>query len=622
MKSIAAEYSLRPIVCSILFMGLSLSVSACLLPQSETVTSRHKVYRRPVDVDSRVKFHVNQVGYDVNGPKKAIMESVGEGSVYDLVDASTKKVVYSGKLIPTDQFVEWGGGPYYHIVDFTAYQTESVVQIKVKEYYSHEFKIQKNVLYHETFQMVLDYFKKSRANNPNVLRTDANVPFFDSERTADVRGGWYDASGDISKYLTHLSYANLMNPQQIPLTAWALAWVYDNANETLLSEGVKSQLAEEAVWGADYLVRVLDTAGYFYINVFDHWSGDMYQRRICAFETKSGTMTSDWQAAFREGGGLAIAALARASMLNAQGEFTPEKYLESAKAGFAHLQRNNLKYTDDGKENVIDDYAALLAAAELHAATGDAEYLDTARARAKKLVSRLHSTGYFVADDGGRPFWHASDAGLPVVALMRYYEVESDSARQKEVAAAISTHLNYQLKVTTSVENPFGYARQHFTINGKVKSGFFIPHENETGYWWQGENARLSSLAAAAMLGRKFMKDSRKKAKLQSFAADQLSWVLGMNPFGYCFLKGAGTTNPVPYATFPNDKNHADLDGGIANGITGSNQNGEGIEFWGAPGMSVRNEFRWRWLEQWLPHSTWYLVAITAVSQNESVPSE
>ncbi|WP_431242320.1 hypothetical protein ACQ9BO_20960 [Flavobacterium sp. P21] len=55
--------------------------------------------------------------------------------------------------------------------------------------------------------------------------------------------------------------------------------------------------------------------------------------------------------------------------------------------------------------------------------------------------------------------------------------------------------MDYNLSVTNNTSNPFGYARQSFLFNGQVKDGFFIPHENETGWWWQGENARLASLA-------------------------------------------------------------------------------------------------------------------------------
>lgn len=604
----------RKVVTGILFVFVSCSMSACILPHSETSTSRYKVYRRPVDADSRVKFHVNQVGYELTGPKKAIVESVGAGTTFELVDAATKRVVYNGTLKPSKDFEEWGGGPYYHVADFTAYQKESVVQLKIKEYLSYEFKVQQHVLFRETFSMVLDYFEKSRANNPNVLRTDANIPLFNSKRRVDARGGWYDASGDISKYLSHLSYANLMNPQQIPLTAWALGWVHDTLDDDLAVPELKKRIATEALWGADYLVRILDEAGYFYINVFDHWSGEMLQRKICAFETKSGTMTQDWQAAFREGGGLAIAALARASTLGMHGEYESPRYLDSAKKAFLHLQQFNTKYADDGVENVIDDYTALLGASELYAVTDEPLYLKAAQKRADGLMQRLHPTGYFIADSGKRPFWHASDAGLPVVALIRYVQIEPDAALQKKAKQVIKKHLQYQFRVTEEVLNPFGYARQHFTVDDKLMSGFFIPHKNESKYWWQGENARLGSLAAAAVLAARLLGNDDLFDKGYQYASDQVNWILGMNPFGYCFLKGAGSLNSPPYATFPNDKHHADLDGGIANGITGSNESGEGIEYWNAPGLEVRNNFRWRWLEQWLPHSTWYMIALVAVS--------
>src|SRR5690606_37781595 len=126
------------------------------------------------------------------------------------------------------------------------------------------------------------------------------IPKFGAGGSADVRGGWYDASGDISKYLSHLSYANFMNPQQIPLTAWALAWVYDEAGSLLSAKGLSQQVQEEALWGADYLVRVLDDGGYFYITVFDGWSGKLDEREICAFSGSDGVKSANYQAAFRE----------------------------------------------------------------------------------------------------------------------------------------------------------------------------------------------------------------------------------------------------------------------------------------------------------------------------------
>ena len=76
---------------------------------------------------------------------------------------------------------------------------------------------------------------------------------------------------------------------------------------------------------------------------------------------------------------MAIAALARASKMPNSGDFTSENYLEVAKKGFAHLLEYNVNYVDDGKENIIDDYCALLAATELYAVTDEVTYLEHAR---------------------------------------------------------------------------------------------------------------------------------------------------------------------------------------------------------------------------------------------------
>lgn len=357
------------------------------------------------------------------------------------------------------------------------------------------------------------------------------------------------------------------------------------------------------------------------ITVFDGWSGDLEARRICAFEGQQGEMTASWQAAFREGGGMSIAALARVSAWSLAGSFEASQYLAGAEKAFHHLQNSNTLYADDGVENAIDDYAALLAAGELYAATGNPDYLLAARDRAARLAGRLHPSGYFIADGGSRPFWHASDAGLPVVALARYLEVESDTASKEVAAAAIARHLHYLLEVTGEVPNPYGYARQHFLFGNAPVAGFFLPHDNETGYWWQGENARLASLAAAAWIGLGALDDLLRAppelaADLPAFAADQINWILGGNPFDACFLHGLGRNNPFAYcdpADCGDKWGHQTLNGGISNGVTGRYADGTGIR-WPASASEFGEWWwdSWRWVEQWLPHAAWYLVAVTA----------
>jgi len=481
-----------------------------------------------------------------------------------------------------------------------------------KSILSDVFVIKDNALAKLTIPAIINYYHKQRANKPEEVAADSHITLFGSSQTVDLRGGWCDASGDISKYFSHLAYANFMSPQQIPLVTWSMENTFESKPKLLAKLGVKDSLQSEAIWGADFILRSLSKDGYFYETIFSYFSKNPNDRRVVGLRANSVT-TSDYQAAFREGGGMAIAALARISRWKNDGDFTSQQYLAGAKRAFDHLLINNTKYDDDGKENIIDDYCALTAATELWIATDSSLYRDEARKRAHNLEKRISPGGYFISDDGSRPFWHASDAGLPVVALCRYLAKENDQAQRAAALSTVKTALLYTLRVTNDVSNPFGYARQTFRYKNEIKEGFFIPHDNETGWWWQGEDARLGSLATAAIEGSKlaFPAGSKTRDSLKAFASQQLSWILGCNPYNMCFMYGFGRQNvPYMHSLF----GHGSEKGGISNGITGKEGNGDGS------GIDFKTEDKgneWRWTEQWLPHAAWFLAAVTASTSGD-----
>jgi hypothetical protein len=552
-------------------------------------------------------FHMNQLGFDTLGPKHAVIEGPAGLKSFSVV-GNDNQAVWCGELVP-EAFTAWGSSLSFYSVDFTELTLAGTYRLQVGSAASSSFEISDQRHFLETVPSVVSYFKLSRADDADVVAADSSAELVGTSERKDVHGGWYDASGDISKYLSHLSYANYLNPQQIPLVVWALAYSYEEGGSALSASGQATAMQAEALYGADYLLRVLDPAGFFYMDVFDQWTGDLGNRRICAFEGQTGTPTADYQSALREGGGMSIAALARAAGLQVNGEYTSAQYLEGAERAFTHLNTNGVGYADDQKENIIDDYTGLLAASELYAVTKTATYLDAARARATSLVGRLSDEGYFIADGASRPFWHASDAGLPVVSLSRYVQVETDQARKVKAKEAIFTHLSYLVEVTRAVANPYGYARQHIAAG---KAGFFIPHVNESGYWWQGENARLASLAAAALIGAEVLAATGTEyLDLLRYAGYQLDWILGANPYDICFMKGVGTSNPEGYSG--EKPQNGTWPGGIVNGVTGSGDDGSGIAWMGASADAPWDN--WRWNEQWLPHSAWYLVAATALSR-------
>lgn len=471
---------------------------------------------------------------------------------------------------------------------------------------SEPFAVGADQLQRQTVSDVLAYFRAMRSAG-EIDRKDRRALRWDdaSGLAVDARGGWLDASGDTSKFLSHLTYTRTMSPQQTPLCAWAFLVARDGLERShpALVRAVGTRLRDEALWGADFLVRFRAPEGYFYTGIFDALTKELDERVVTA-PLQDCVRTPRYQAAYRHGGGLAIAALARASQVDDDGDHTRAEYLAAAVEGFRHLEAHNTEYLFDGRETVLDDYCALLAASELVAA-GVAEALPAAHRRAGSLVGRYvrpaAAPGWFRADDEGRPFFHAAEAGLPVLALLRYAEVVPDGPGSRAAAALAQEAMLDVVARTDAVPNPFGYPRQRVVpAGGEPRDAFFFPHENETGYWWQGENATICSLAAAANACVRAGAGPQEAARLRRFAADQLAWVLGRNPFDVCLLQGRGRGNVDYESDFPN------LPGGIVNGITSGWTDEEDIAF--APTDAPLES--WRWVEQWIPHAGWFLLAV------------
>lgn len=551
------------------------------------------------------RFFFNHIGMECGRTASALL------NLEDDKQATCELLTTAGELVvakpPVGKKTESFRGTQVARIDLSAAPPGRYV-LRYGDELSAPFRIEKGLLLGATLSSVLDYFRSQRCS-VTWDEYDHHVPFFGGrEGTVDVHGGWHDASGDVSKYLSHLSYANYMNPQQTPLVVWGLL-EHLETRRGRHAPGIAERLVSEAQHGADFLCRMQDEAGYFYMTVFDQWKKALDRRVIAAFKTQAGQLLDTYQAGMRQGGGAAIAALARAGRV-----LENPRYVEVARKGLAHLEEHGLSYLDDGKENIIDDYCALLANTELYAATSEQTFLNEARARADQLIGRVQDSdpapGWLRADDDRRPFFHAAEAGLPVVALLRLARL--DEARTGEYLEAAERIMRFELWVTSEVENPFGYARQ-FTQDAHEnrKTAFFIPHENETGYWWQGENARLASLAAAAGMVAARTNDDDLKTKLLRFAVDQLDWICGKNPFDACMVQGFGRNNKNYMDKWPN------VMGGICNGITSRFEDERDVDF---GRDDIQGDHSWRWFEQWLPHATWYLISLAELHPDDPSP--
>ena len=169
--------------------------------------------------------------------------------------------------------------------------------------------------------------------------------------------------------------------------------------------------------------------------------------------------------------------------------------------------------------------------------------------------------------------------------------------------------MRYSLQITGETANPFGYARMFYQDkDGRRGTQFFFPHNTEMKPWWQGDNARILSLSAAARFTASLSEDRDLAEKLNVYADDQIAWVLGLNPFDSCMLEGYGRHNIDYYFQYKYD--FISAPGGIVNGITSGIDDEEGIAFIMSPLDHPDINDNWRWAEQWLPHASWFLYAL------------
>lgn len=580
---------------------------------------------------------VDQVGYDLQSPKQALVvgsKADAAPTGFSLISEESNKSVLDGILKPAGEVYAWKDMTFW-TADFSPWSHSGRYVIRISssggQTTSCPFTIDANILERQTLSNVLYYFKGQRASGAFDL-ADRHLEFPDHPgKFIDARGGWYDATGDYGIHLSHQNLTSYFNPQQVPLVAWTLLKSYrvlEARGDDNFSE-YKRRMLDEGLFGADYLVRIKQPDGSFLESISAPGKEKLAKDRIIGnpnWRTQIKTSTSDsteslvntpkahlYESSYRAGGGMAIAVLALASMMPETGEFAHRQYLTAAEDAFHFLDQNNRELLNDGIENILDDYCALLAATELYRATQNVEYREAAKTRAGNLIERLTTKGkwrdYWRADAGTRPFFHPSDAGLPVISLLNYFEVASPEEKNK-VRDAVKRSLQFELALTREVNNPFGYARQLVRMgDGAVRTAFFFPHDTEAAPWWQGEDARLASLASAARMAIPlFPNEPQFQSELSTYAWNQLHWILGRNPFDVSLLIGSGHGDAA-YMFFRSYK-YTNPPGVIVNGITASAEDEDGIAFNQGFAVTGKDE-DWRWTEGWLPHSAWFLYAVS-----------
>jgi hypothetical protein len=239
----------------------------------------------------------------------------------------------------------------------------------------------------------------------------------------------------------------------------------------------------------------------------------------------------------------------------------------------------------------------LIGALSLHRATGDDKYRDFAAKSVEMVLSQQRPDGSLPGDTGDHG--DTSAAALALFAL----EYPDDPLHDRIVTAG-RKWLDFCI---ARADNPFGLSRQG--VEQPEATYFHATVGMGVNFW-------LLARAWAALLMGRAAGDSRAVA----YATDQIDWVLGKNPLDLCMFEGHGGRNPPRYHHRYNaivGQPRGAVPGAIPNGIV------RDMGLADRPGFDMSAGGRgpsFRTNEPWLVHNMFFLLATSALAENESQP--
>lgn len=536
-----------------------------------------------------VNVLVNQVGYDLRGPKSAVIAT--NFFPEDRVVARAQLLDESGKIaheietacagrVYGQQRADWGW--YFWRADFSRFDRPGRYRLRASTGgatgVSFPFEIGHDLLFRKTAPLDVDFFFVQRCGYA-VPGWHAACHMDDAQVNGvprDLTGGWHSA-GDYNK----LAWASGDGAVMYALAAAARTAPEFFARFDRDGDGV-ADVVEEAGWGARYVakIQIPETGGV----LGDIWQGPdkrAFFRWVPPEKQTDGIpgTPDDPVVAKPEGNTpLAIAGWAVVASQVSSAELK-ERYLGCAEKMFRYYQRKVPR-----KLPARPNPHVLIAALELYETTGRHEFLDYARQQVAALLGqdRRRQGGY--GDD--------ASAALALFAL-RF----SNDPLSTQVRRRLQEQLEFLL---AEPRNPFGIARQQ-----RGEDGYFFEPTS-----FAGQNHMFCERAWGALLIYRLTGDRRAWV----YALDQLDWILGKNPYGLCMMEGVGSFNPPRYHTrldaIPGHERGA-VPGTIPNGfvrdVGGYDRPGFDMSRTGRPHPSYRTN------EPWLVHNVFHLLAVTAL---------
>ena len=219
---------------------------------------------------AQLHIRVNQLGFARTSPKSAIVFSHAPiPTDFRIVNAKTRATVFKGQLKPVTG--SWGEFDHHAELDFTSLAARGSYVIEIGAARSSKFTISRTIN-NQLPDELLEFMRQQRCGyNPYV---GASCHTFDG-RTAfgplppgtyiNATGGWHDA-GDQLKYLLTASNATAQM-----LLAFQLGPRYTDKFNALGQPGANGipDLLDEALWGLNWMLRLHPAPDQLYHQVAD-----------------------------------------------------------------------------------------------------------------------------------------------------------------------------------------------------------------------------------------------------------------------------------------------------------------------------------------------------------------
>ncbi|MBO6108368.1 MAG: glycoside hydrolase family 9 protein [Eubacterium sp.] len=457
-------------------------------------------------------IRVNQVGYYPDDVKTAVLADVGlDTNEFKLIDDKGNEV-YTGTLGST--IANPSADETDKIADFSDFTKEGRYRVTASGRESPEFVIAKDV-YSELTRAAIKMLYMQRCGEKldkkyagkfhhDECHTEKAHLYWDPDVTIDVSGGWHDA-GDYGRYV--VAGAKAVADVLLAYESYSAEKIIDDVGTPYSGDGV-DDLLQEAKYELDWLLKMQGEDGRVYHKVtclnFPGVVMPEEETDDLIVSYSSTPATGDFAAV------MAMAARIYGESGNASFKSAAKTYLKAAKKSWNYLkkQKDVKNYTNPGDvltgeyPDTEDGDERFWAATELYRTTGNSTYGDA--------ISLYTEESMFMRGLG----W--TEVGLYgcYAALMNPKVGDNYSADNSRIAAAFDAVLS-QTKSNADA-SPYGINR------------------SEEFEW--GSNMGIANDGMLFIMADRINKSDTYKTA----AKRQLSYLLGENATGYCFVTGFG----------------------------------------------------------------------------------